>query len=197
MKKVNLFLIGLVTLVTLNIGFSSCSKDDDEEGNSSGGETLNVNGSGRLVTDGMYYLHNNNLLFSVINYTEDDNDKMVSVRCEDWNWDNITIGTDLISLYRKENPFNNGRDYYYPDCNVSYTGPENYSYLGDHSEIKEGQIILKSKDLSQKQFKIQFKDLILGYSDPISGGGGNYDGFVMPADVTISGEFLFTYEEIK
>ncbi len=33
MKKVNLFLIGLITLFTLNIGLSSCSKDDDDKKN--------------------------------------------------------------------------------------------------------------------------------------------------------------------
>jgi len=31
MKKVNLFLIGLITLLTLSVGFSSCSKDDDKD----------------------------------------------------------------------------------------------------------------------------------------------------------------------
>ena len=36
MKKVNLFLISLITLVTLSIGFSSCSDDDDEGGGNSG-----------------------------------------------------------------------------------------------------------------------------------------------------------------
>jgi len=193
-KKVNLFLIGLVTLVTLSVGFSSCSKDNDEGGGSGGGETLNVNGrnvGGKLTVGAMYYLHNNWLQFHVISYTEDI---MFHVKCQDWNWDNITIGTDLISLYRKKEQFSDG--YWYPNFDISYTGPENDSYLGDHSKIKGGQIILKSKDLSQKQFKVQVKDLILGYHNEVPG-GDNYPGFVKPADITINGEFLFTYEEIR
>ena len=43
-KKVNLFLIGLITMVALCIGFSSCSRDDDGGNSNNGGNGQNGTG---------------------------------------------------------------------------------------------------------------------------------------------------------
>ena len=60
MKKTSLFLVSLVALVTLCVGFSSCSKDDDEGGS---GDTKKF--SELLVGKWKYYSYYNSDWFEV------------------------------------------------------------------------------------------------------------------------------------
>lgn len=53
MKRINLFLVSLVALVTLCVGFSSCSKDDDE-----GGDGYKGYGYLEVAVNGTTYKYN-------------------------------------------------------------------------------------------------------------------------------------------